>query len=165
MRKNTCLISVLVLMLFVSGCASKVTPSTRTIQALYPSYADEQMVEQSTAIVRAKVVKKGDLYREDRVTFTEFTISILHSFKGELTGEITLTYDGSDTETYEGNPLPTVGKEYIFFLHRVPENDRLVLLNGPGSRFDERNGKFVPLKSGKSELTADEIMKRFALKN
>lgn len=113
------------------------------VSALYPSYTDAEMVERSEGVVLAKVLKKGEIYREGNVAFTEFKISILHSFKGGLSGEVTVTFEGTDTEEYEGNPLPVLGKEYIFFLRRVPENNRLVLLNGPFSRFEHEKGRLM----------------------
>lgn len=94
--------------------------------------------EDGTVYKDATTIENEDgTTREVSSPYTNYTIKVLENIKGNLTTESAipvqksggLSEDGTQYLIYEGDELPSVGENYIFFAYAQPDGS--LLISGP----------------------------------
>jgi hypothetical protein len=77
------------------------------------------MIEKSTAIVRARVIGSHSSFR-GLVIYTHFTLQVLERWKGEDSSQVEIVVPGGTArglhQSFSGTPRLVPGNEYVFFL-------------------------------------------------
>jgi hypothetical protein len=100
-------------------CACMLPSRAATLEQL----SLDEMIAQSTAIVRAKVLEGGYTATSNSVIYTHIPIRVSERLKGSLpTNEVAVPGGsvGQVRQTFEGTPVLKPGEEYVLFLWTSP---------------------------------------------
>lgn len=93
----------------------------------------------------ATIENEDGTTREVSSPYTNYTIKVMENIKGNLTTDLAipvqksggLSEDGTQYFLYEGDELPIVGENYIFFAYAQPDGS--LLISGPISNMSISN--------------------------
>jgi hypothetical protein len=94
-----------------------------------PVHVDHMVYDNETAmradadaVVTGRVMGPGVLSRVQPVPLTDFRVTVDTSYKGSLTGTITIAMTGGETDgatiVVDGVPKLQAGQRFLFYLHR-----------------------------------------------